>query len=110
MVNGLHTGEAGAQQLIICPCKVSRVLLSARNQGSQVSLSKGYPCSPTSQALTRPSTLLPMYPGIKAPRCLLLRISWSVVAIFECGQALSSQKSSPSFLKASGLQDLREVG
>lgn len=35
--------EAGAQQLMICLCKASRVLCFVSNQGSQVSLSKAHP-------------------------------------------------------------------
>ena len=50
MVKGLRAGEASAQQLIMCPCKASRVLRSVSNQGSQVPLGKGYPYSWTSQA------------------------------------------------------------
>ena len=44
---------------------------------------------------------------IEAPRYLLLRIPWSATAVFEGSQVLSSRKSGPLFLKASGQQDLK---
>lgn len=46
-------------------------------------------------------------PVIKTPRCLLSRISGSEEAVFECRQALSSKKSRPLLLTASGLQGLK---
>ena len=75
MLRGLNA-EAGAQQLI-CPCKASRFLCSANNQGFQVSISKAYPMQLNELCPGKAVWTPPLVQRFKTPRCLLLRTLWS---------------------------------